>query len=301
MFSVCNPTRSMGARQNDIGTPLASRKAINMSDSTIPVVLSIAGSDSGAGAGIQADLKTFAALGVYGTTAITAITAQNTLGVQDWQEVSPDLIAAQIRAVASDMHPKAVKTGMLGGPETVRTVAREIRDLGLENLVVDPVMKAKGGKDLLLQEAYEVMVKELFPLARVVTPNLDEASELAGYDVKDLSQIKEAAKAIQAMGPAAVVIKGGHSQGQPNDLLYNGSEFFEYPGKRIDTPHSHGTGCTFASAVAVGLAKGMKVREAVFRAKEFTARAVKHGLPLGGGHGPVNHFPDLLKLKMSEE
>ncbi|MBI9074419.1 MAG: bifunctional hydroxymethylpyrimidine kinase/phosphomethylpyrimidine kinase [Desulfatibacillum sp.] len=265
-----------------------------MSDSDIPIVLSIAGSDSGAGAGIQADLKTLTALGVYGTTAITAITAQNTLGVSDWWEVPPDMVAAQIRAVVSDMGADAVKTGMLGGPETVRVVAREIRELGLKNVVVDPVMKAKGGKALLLPESRKVLVEDLFPLARVVTPNLDEASELLGRVVNDLSLMKEAARAIHGMGADFVVVKGGHLDGEPYDLLFDGRDFFEFSGKRFSTPHSHGTGCTFASAIAAGLAHGMEVREAVFRAKEFITRAIRHGLPLGKGHGPVNHFPDLL-------
>ena len=266
-----------------------------MADSSIPVVLSIGGSDSGAGAGIQADLKTFAALGVYGTTALTAITAQNTLGVNNWWGVPANMVAAQIRSVALDMKPMAVKTGMLGPPDIVRVVAREIRSLDLKNLVVDPVMKAKGGKTLLLPESHQVLMDELFPLARVVTPNLDEASELLNTDVKNLSQMRDAARAIYAMGPEAVVIKGGHLEGEPYDLLFNGTQFYEFPGKRIATQHSHGTGCTFASAIAAGLAKGLKAREAVFQAKEFISRAIRHGLAIGGGHGPVNHFPDNLK------
>ncbi|MEM5786295.1 MAG: bifunctional hydroxymethylpyrimidine kinase/phosphomethylpyrimidine kinase [Syntrophobacteraceae bacterium] len=256
----------------------------------IPRALTIAGSDSGGGAGIQADLKTFAALGVYGTSAIAALTAQNTVEVNGILEVDPDFVSLQIRSIVSDIGVDAVKTGMLSSAAIVHRVAFDIRDLGLERVVVDPVMVAKSGDSLLKADAVEAVTRELFPLAAVITPNLIEAEVLTGIRVKTPEDMRDAAKQLIDFGPEHVVLKGGHLAGRPMDLLYDGTNFFEYEGERFQTPHTHGTGCTFASAVAAWLARGLSVQEAVGRAKEYISRAIKHGLPLGRGNGPVHHF-----------
>jgi hydroxymethylpyrimidine/phosphomethylpyrimidine kinase len=262
----------------------------------IPRALTIAGSDSGCGAGIQADLKTFAALGVYGLSAVTALTAQNTKSVQAVVEVDPQYVSAQIRAVVEDIGVDAVKTGMLANADIILQVAKDIRDLGIDRLVVDPVMVAKSLDRLLSEDAIEVMVHELFPLAMVVTPNLQEASVLTGFKVTELESMKEAARRIKAFGPRYVVIKGGHLSTSPTDLLYDGRVFKEFTGDRIDTPHTHGTGCTFASAIAAGLARGLGVEDATSVAKSFVVEAIRHGLPLGKGYGPVHHFHRLYQL-----
>jgi hydroxymethylpyrimidine/phosphomethylpyrimidine kinase len=261
----------------------------------IPRALTIAGSDSGGGAGIQADLKTFASLGVYGMSAITALTAQNTTSIQAVVEIDPEFVSAQIRAVVEDMGTDAVKTGMLANAAIVSRVARDMRALRLERIVVDPVMIAKSGNRLLRQEAIDLMVQELFPLATVVTPNLEEAAALTGLRVTDLEGMREAAKRIKEFGSRYVLIKGGHLSGAPLDLLYDGRFFKEYTGIRRDTLHTHGTGCTMASAIAAGLAHGLNVEDATGRAKSFVAGAIEHGLPLGKGHGPVHHFFDFYR------
>lgn len=263
---------------------------------SIPRALTIAGSDSGGGAGIQADLKTFAAFGVYGMSAITALTAQNTVGVRGIVEISADFVALQIRTVVSDIGVDAVKTGMLAGASIVSAVAREIRKLGIEKLVVDPVMVAKSGDALLKPDAASALVHEILPLALVVTPNLHEASALVGFEVRDLEGMKEAARRIKSFGPRWVVVKGGHLESSPLDLLYDGAEFYEFCGPRFDTPHTHGTGCSFASAIAAGLALGLDVPDAVTRAKAFIIGAIREGLPLGKGQGPVHHFHELYRL-----
>ena len=252
--------------------------------------LTIAGSDSGGGAGIQADLKTFAALGVYGTSALTAVTAQNTLGVTGVQELPPDMVALQIDAVASDIGADAVKTGMLANSGIVRVVADKVTEHGLPNLVVDPVMVAKGGDPLLQEEAVDALRTLLVPLALVVTPNLPEASVLVGYEVSTLEQARRAARDIVGMGSRSVVVKGGHLQGDAVDVFYDGKEFREFSSPRVDTTSTHGTGCTFASAIAAGLAKGMGVEEAVGQAKTYVTEAIRRAFPIGSGHGPLNHF-----------
>ena len=262
----------------------------------IPRALTIAGSDSGGGAGIQADLKTFAALGVYGMSAIAALTAQNTVGVRGIVELAPEFVSLQIRTVVEDIGVDAVKTGMLANAAIISQVARDLKELGLEKIVVDPVMVAKGGDRLLRADAVEAMAKELFPLALVVTPNLHEAAALIDGEVKDLEDMKEAARAIKAFGPRYVVIKGGHLPGTPLDLLFDGGNFREYTNPRYDTPHTHGTGCTFASAIAAGLARGLPVEEAVARAKMYITAAIRHGMAIGKGHGPVHHFHGLYRL-----
>ena len=252
--------------------------------------LTIAGSDSGGGAGIQADLKTFAALGVYGTSALTAITAQNTLGVTGVQEMTPDMVAAQIDAVVSDIGTDAVKTGMLSSSAIIRVVAGKVTEHGLPNLVVDPVMVAKGGDPLLQEEAVDALRTLLVPLALVVTPNLPEASVLVGYEVSTLEQARQAARDIVAMGSRSVVVKGGHLEGDAVDVFYDGREYREFSAPRIETTSTHGTGCTFASAIAAGLANGIPVEEAVGRAKAYVTEAIRASFPVGNGHGPLNHF-----------
>ncbi len=256
----------------------------------IPRALTIAGSDSGGGAGIQADLKTFAALGVYGMSAIAALTSQNTVGVNGIVEIDPDFVSSQIRSVVLDIGTDAVKTGMLFNAAIISMVAREIRQLRLERVVVDPVMVAKSGHHLLKPEAVETLAGELFPLALVITPNLHEAEALTGIRVENADQMRKAAGKLKEFGPQYVVIKGGHLAGTPMDLLFDGTAFREYANVRCHTPHTHGTGCTFASAIAAFLARGFSVEEAVGKAKEYVTGAIRHGLPLGRGHGPVHHF-----------
>ena len=257
----------------------------------MPSVLTIAGSDSGAGAGIQADLKTFAALGVYGTSAITAVTAQNTLGVTAVHELPPEVVAAQIDAVVSDIRPDAVKTGMLAGAPIIEVVARKVKEHALPNLVVDPVMVAESGDSLLRGDAVVALRDLLLPLADVVTPNLPEASVLTDHDVASEADRRLAAREIVALGARAVVIKGGHLEGDTAvDLLYDGRRFREYTVPRIQTSGTHGTGCTFASAIAAFLARGEPLPEAVGRAKEYLTEALRHSYPIGQGHGPVHHF-----------
>ena len=257
----------------------------------MPSVLTIAGSDSSAGAGIQADLKTFAALGVYGTCAITAITAQNTRGVTAVQETPPDIVAAQIDAVAADIRPDAIKTGMLASAPIVEVVAAKVREYGLPNLVVDPVMVAKSGDRLLRDDAVTVLRDLLLPLAAVVTPNLPEAEVLAGFAIDSDEDVRRAAKEIVGLGARAVVVKGGHREAaEAVDVLYDGTTFRDYSAPRIDTTSTHGTGCTFASAIAAYLARGEPLAEAVGRAKEYLTEALRRAYPIGGGHGPVHHF-----------
>lgn len=262
----------------------------------IPRALTVAGSDSGGGAGIQADLKTFSALGVYGMSALTALTAQNTLGVQAVFEVAPEFVSAQIRSVVADIGVDAVKTGMLATAETIRRVAADVRDLGLDKLVVDPVMAAKSGDRLLRQDAVDALTRELFPLALVVTPNLHEASVLAGLHIEDRLGMEAAARRIKAFGPRFVIVKGGHLEGDPLDLCFDGETFTAFRSERVPTRHTHGTGCTFASAIAAGLARGLNVPEAVAQAKDYVTGAIREGLAIGGGHGPVHHFHHLYRL-----
>jgi hydroxymethylpyrimidine/phosphomethylpyrimidine kinase len=258
--------------------------------------MTIAGSDSGGGAGIQADLKTFAALGVYGTSAITAVTAQNTQGVYGIVELAPDMVAQQIDAIVRDIGADAVKTGMLANASIIEVVAAKIREHGLPNLVVDPVMVAKSGDHLLERDAVAALRDLLVPLAAVVTPNLPEAEVLVGRDLASEDDVRAAAKEIAALGCRAVVVKGGHRAGRTVvDLLYDGRRFEEFSGPRIETESTHGTGCTFASAIAAALAQGASVPDAVGRAKEYVTEALRHAYPIGGGHGPVHHFYRLWK------
>ena len=252
--------------------------------------LTIAGSDSGAGAGIQADLKTFAAFGIYGTSVITAITAQNTVGVTKILELPADLVAAQLDAVVEDIGAQALKTGMLANSAIIEIVAEKIREHRLRNLVVDPVMVAKGGDLLLRPEAIEALRSRLIPLAVIVTPNLPEAEQLTGIPGSRLQDIKESARRIIAMGARSVVIKGGHRKGPATDIFYDGKKFRELSAPRVRTPNTHGTGCTFSAAIAAGLAKGEKLENAVVQAKRYITQAIRKGFPIGSGHSPVHHF-----------
>jgi len=253
--------------------------------------LTIAGSDSGGGAGIQADLKTFAAHGVYGTCAITAITAQNTLGVTGIHTVPADMVVAQIEAVASDIGTDAVKIGMLATAAIAEAVAASIVDLDLPRVVLDPVMIAKGGARLLDEEAIDVIRAELLPRAMVITPNAAEAAALVGHEVRTLEQARAAARALKALGPGSVIVKGGHLEGPyATDVLFDGRDLIELQSARIATTSTHGTGCTFASALAANLALGLNVRDAAQRAKDYLVEAIRHAPAIGSGHGPVAHF-----------
>jgi hydroxymethylpyrimidine/phosphomethylpyrimidine kinase len=260
------------------------------------IALTIAGSDSGGGAGIQADLKTFAAAGVYGTSAITAVTAQNTTGVTAWEPVSTELVIAQIEAIAGDLPPDAVKTGMLATAAIVEAVAAAIEALDLPQLVVDPVMIAKGGDRLLREDAVSAIKAHLLKLAEVVTPNIPEAEVLSGVSIAAEHDMIVAAERIRELGPRVVIIKGGHldpaiTAGTVVDVvLYGDGQFFKVQGPRLETRHTHGTGCTFASAIAAQLALGREIEEAVRWSREYLEGAIRHAPQLGAGHGPLNHF-----------
>ncbi|MCH1639666.1 bifunctional hydroxymethylpyrimidine kinase/phosphomethylpyrimidine kinase [Paenibacillus timonensis] len=261
--------------------------------SRIARALTIAGSDSGGGAGIQADIKTFQELDVYGMSAITAVTVQNTLGVSNVYPLPPEAAAEQIEAVGSDLGVDALKTGMLFSAEIIEAVAAQIRAFGWTQVVVDPVMVAKGGASLLQPEAVQALRDRLLPLASIVTPNLPEAEVLSGRSIRSMEDRREAAKRICAYGSRQVVIKGGHDADPGDrivDLYYDGATFTELIGQRIPTPHTHGTGCTFSAALTAELAKGTPALEAVRIARAFIQAAIEHGLGLGQGHGPTNHF-----------
>jgi hydroxymethylpyrimidine/phosphomethylpyrimidine kinase len=255
-----------------------------------PVALTIAGSDSGGGAGIQADLKTFQALGVYGASVITALTAQNTLGVRAVHEVPVEVIAAQIDAVLEDLGADGVKTGMLSSAAIIQVVAERVHHWGVQEvLVVDPVMVAKSGDRLLREDAVEALRHTLLPLAAVVTPNLPEAEVLVGRRIQTDDEVERAALDIRELGARAVVVKGGHRTGEPVDVLFDGERFYRFSSPRVETPNTHGTGCTFSAAIAAGLAQGKGVPDAVAEAKVYISMAIAHAEPLGHGHGPVAH------------
>ena len=256
----------------------------------MPCVLTIAGSDSGGGAGIQADIRTLSAFGVHPLTALAALTAQNTLGVAAIQRLPDEFVLTQIRTVLSDMPVRAAKTGMLAEPSLVLAVAGAIRELEIPNLVVDPVMISKSGVSLLSSRAVKLMREELIPLARVVTPNLPEAEALLGRALRNSREIEEAAREIHSWGPVSVVLKGGHRRGEPADLYYDSSGFVIFQGERIRTVSDHGTGCTFSSAIAAMLARGAEPRVAVGEAKSYVSEALRRSPQLGSGHGPLDHF-----------
>ena len=256
-----------------------------------PVALTIAGSDSGGGAGIQADLKTFHQWGVYGTSAVTAVTAQNTLGVQEVHPVPPAMVVAQVRSVAQDIPSRAVKSGMLANSEIVHAVAGAIRQHQLGDYVLDPVMVATSGDSLLSPDAVAAVKDELLPLAAVATPNWPEAVLLTGVREANLRGMEMAARAIVDAGAGAALVKGGHLGGdEVVDLLWDGKSTHIFRGPRIETRHTHGTGCTLSAAIAAGLARGTPLVEAVGAAVEWVREAIARAPGLGAGHGPLNHF-----------
>lgn len=263
-----------------------------MTSSPPPAALTIAGSDPSGGAGIQADLKTFHALGVYGMSALTALTAQNTLGVSGVHEVPPEFLYAQIRDVVTDIRPAAVKTGMLASTANVRTVCRAVDDFGLEPLVVDPVMVATSGDRLLAVEAEATIRDELLPRATLVTPNASEAAVLTGQPVASLADLEPAARAIvERLGARAVLVKSGDLPGKTiRDVFYDGTDFRVFEEPKIATRSTHGSGCTLASAITAFLARGQPLLQAVELGRAFTRRAIEEAFPLGAGNGPLNHF-----------
>ncbi|EGD51390.1 phosphomethylpyrimidine kinase [Thermoanaerobacter ethanolicus JW 200] len=254
------------------------------------LALTIAGSDSGGGAGIQADLKTFSAHGVYGMSVITSITAQNTMGVLGIEDISPDMVYLQMKTIFEDLYPDAVKIGMVSNEDIIKMVAKGLKDYNVKNIVLDPVMISKSGSYLLKPEAVEALKEELIPLSLVVTPNLMEAGELIGREIKSVYDMKEAAKRILDFGAKTVVVKGGHLTGDALDVFFDGKEFYEITSERIDTKNTHGTGCTFSSAIAANIALGYDLVESIKRAKSYITGAIKHSLAIGHGVGPTNHF-----------
>ncbi len=258
---------------------------------TLPQVLTIAGSDSGGGAGIQADIKSMSANGVFAMSVITAITAQNTEEVTDVFELPTGIIASQIDAVFDDFEVAGVKTGMLSSTAVVEVVAKMLKPQNVTNLVVDPVMISKSGHPLIKPDAVEAMKQQLFPLALLVTPNVHEAQQLSGIEIKSLADARRAAKVIHGFGCKHVLIKGGHLLAErATDLLYDGRFFNIFKGEFIETPHTHGTGCTYASAITAHLARGKSLADAVQTAKTYLTEAIRHSLAIGHGNGPTNHF-----------
>ncbi len=267
---------------------------------TLPRALTVAGSDSGGGAGIQADLKTFTALQVYGMSALTAVTAQNTVGVQQVHLLPAELVVAQIYSVADDIGVDAAKTGMLGDRAIVEAVAVAVRERHIPHLVVDPVMMSKGGDPLLHPDAQTALRRHLLPLAEVVTPNLPEAAALLSLDhpITTLDQQREAARALRDLGPAWVVVKGGHGEGeQVVDVAFDGHGFLELRRPRLQSRHTHGTGCTFSAAIVAHLAKGWSVPAALEAARDVIQWAIAHAPGLGAGHGPTNHLYFLREVR----
>jgi hydroxymethylpyrimidine/phosphomethylpyrimidine kinase len=256
----------------------------------VPTALTIAGSDSGGGAGIQADLKTFSAFRVFGMSVLTALTAQNSVGVHGVHNVPPEFVAQQIDVVLDDFGADAVKVGMLSTAPIVRAVAARLRAHGQERIVVDPVMIAKSGDPLLQPDARAALVREMLPLATVVTPNLHEAAALAGITVETEKEMDEAARRIGALGPRHVLVKGGHLKDSATDLLWDGTAMLRFTAPRIDSPNTHGTGCTYSSAIAAGLALGQPLPEAVRRAKAYVTAAIREGFRAGHGVGALRHF-----------
>jgi hydroxymethylpyrimidine/phosphomethylpyrimidine kinase len=262
--------------------------------------LTIAGSDSSGGAGIQADLKTFAAFGIYGVSAITAVTAQSTRGIEAALALAADFVTAQIEAVAGDFTIDATKIGMLANAAIVEAVAAAIAELDLPLVIVDPVLVSSSGERLLDEDGVRALCAELLPRARVVTPNIPEAEALSGGSIESMADVYEAARRIHDLGPGAVIITGGHGHekglglraegSEVVDLLFDGHTFHELRASRVESPHTHGTGCTFASAIAAGLALGRELPEAAARAQQYVAGAIAHAPGIGHGRGPLDHF-----------
>ena len=252
-------------------------------------VLTIAGSDSSGGAGIQADLKTFCANGVYGMSVITAITAQNTTGVFGVEDISVKMVEGQLDAVFEDIFPDAVKIGMVSSPQIIEAIAKKLEKYKPENIVLDPVMVSTSGASLIADEAYAMLTERLIPLADIITPNIPEAQRLSGIEIKGVDDIRNAAKIMGEMFGVPVLLKGGHGTNDSNDLLYKNGEYVEFKGERINNPNTHGTGCTLSSAIAANLAKGLDMENAISAAKEYIAAAIAAQLDLGKGSGPLMH------------
>ncbi|SMB88003.1 hydroxymethylpyrimidine/phosphomethylpyrimidine kinase [Desulfonispora thiosulfatigenes DSM 11270] len=255
--------------------------------------LTIAGSDCSGGAGIQADLKTFSAHGVFGMSVITAITAQNTQGVSAVENLSAEMVSKQIEAIFTDIEVDAVKIGMVSETKIIKTIAENLKKYQAQNVVVDPVMISKSGFDLLQPEAKEALISHLLPLAEVVTPNIPEAEVIVGMKIDTVEDMEKAALLIHKMGPKKVLVKGGHLTEDAIDVLYDGKKITHYTSERINTKNTHGTGCTLSSAITANLAKGANVEEGVREAKEYITTAIRHSLALGKGYGPTNHFYSL--------
>lgn len=258
-------------------------------------LLTIAGSDSSGGAGIQADLKTFAAHGTFGMSVITAVTAQNTCGVTMVQDITPEVVEAQIAAVFDDIRVDAVKIGMLSRPETIRAIAASLRKYQPKIIVLDPVMISKSGFPLLQPEACATLIDELLPLATLVTPNLPEAEAISRMQVTKKEEMRPVAEKIIALGAKAVLVKGGHLSDTADDLLFDGQQEKWFAGERIATKNTHGTGCTLSSSLVANLAKGLSLAEAVQASKDYVTEAIAHGISLGSGCGPTHHFVDLYR------
>lgn len=265
-------------------------------------VLSIAGSDCSGGAGIQADLKTFSAHGVFGMSVIVSVVAENTSRVIDIQDVTPDMIQKQIDAVFEDIEVDAVKIGMLSTPYCMKAVAEKLRQYKPENIVIDPVMYAKNGCPLMNPNAVDTLIKVVIPCADVLTPNIPEAEKISGMTISSMEDMEAAAKRIYEMGCRNVIVKGGHAIGNAVDVLYDGRQFYHYETYRINTKNTHGTGCTFSSAITSNLALGLPVPQAVEQAKQYVTTAIEHALSIGKGNGPTHHFYDLYRngLQKSE-
>ncbi|RKD32300.1 bifunctional hydroxymethylpyrimidine kinase/phosphomethylpyrimidine kinase [Thermohalobacter berrensis] len=258
-------------------------------------VLTIAGSDSSGGAGIQADLKTFSAHGVFGMSVITAVTAQNTQGVFAVEDISPELIAKQIESIFEDIRVHAVKIGMVSKIETIKTIAEGLKKYKPDNVVLDPVMVSKSGYHLLKPEAKEALINKLLPLATIVTPNIHEAEVITGIKINSLKDMEKAAYLIKNMGPKYVLVKGGHLEENATDLLFDGNNIETLTTKKINTKNTHGTGCTLSSAIASNLANGYSIHEAVKLSKEYITTAIENSLDIGKGVGPTHHFYTLYK------
>lgn len=265
-------------------------------------VLSIAGSDCSGGAGIQADLKTFSAHGVFGMSVITSVVAENTFRVIETQDVRPDMIEKQIDAVFEDLPPQAVKVGMLGCRESMVVIARKLREWKPENVVIDPVMYAKNGAALMDSGAIDTLIAEIIPLADILTPNIPEAEEITGMSIHNDSDMREAARLIHKMGCRAVLIKGGHSHNtnEARDILFDGNTYYDFTSHRVQTKNTHGTGCTYSSAIAANLAHGLTAPQAIEAAKTYITTAITHSLNIGKGNGPTHHFYDLYKNGLKE-
>lgn len=257
-------------------------------------VLTIAGSDCSGGAGIQADLKTFSAHGVFGMSVVTSIVAENTSRVIDYEDVSPELIEKQILSIYEDIGTDSVKIGMLSGEVTMRAVVKGLKEFKPSNVVIDPVMYAKNGCALMDPKSIDTLINEVLPLADLITPNIPEAEHIAGMKIENLEDMKKAALKIKEMGPGAVLIKGGHAE-VVTDVLYDGKEFTLYEGKRINTKNTHGTGCTLSSSIAANLALGHSMKNSVGRAKNYIQNVIENALEIGKGNGPTNHYYALYK------